>query len=192
MTVAGRLRAYAWRPDPLNRAANGIALLVASSQPTYPLYVLWMTGPGWTVACWTFLSTPFFLWVPPLARCHSLTGRGLLPLAGITNAVIATKALGEASGVGYFLMPCALIAVLGFRRREWPVGLALLCATVAGLLLGTHSGMPLAQFDAHAYTALKRLNGTSASVLSILILWRFIRARLSSASPESPPQPQRP
>lgn len=189
VSIAGRLRSYARHPDPLAGAANGVALLVASSQPTYPLYVLWSAGGDWWAACWTFLSTPLFLLVPAVSRRHSPAGRALLPAAGIGNAIVAAKALGEASGVELFLIPCALIAVLGIRRREWLAGLGLLLAVLGAALLHGHYGMPLGEFNARGYAALLRLNAASVGVLCAVILWSFIRPRSSSARPESPPSP---
>ncbi|MFT4053164.1 MAG: hypothetical protein QM681_01560 [Novosphingobium sp.] len=183
MKAAIRLRSYVGNPDPLTHAANRIAVLVASSQPTYPLYVLWTAGGNWWVACWTFLSTPLFVAVPALARRNALGGRILLPGAGIANSLLAPKAMGEASGVELFLVPCALIGVLGIRRHEWFVSLALLASVFAALLLHGHYGAPLGRFDSQGYAALVRLNAASAGFLSLVVVWSFIRARTSSARP---------
>jgi hypothetical protein len=181
VTIRGLLRSYVEHDDPLTRAANGVALLVASSQPTYPFYVLWVAGGEWWVACWTFVSTPLFVMVPALARRHSLCARMLLPVAGVANAIVATKVLGEASGVELFLLPCALLGLLGTRRNEWPAGLAVVLVVLAALSLHGHYGAPLGVFDGEGHAALVRLNAGSAGVLSLMILLSFIRARTSSA-----------
>jgi hypothetical protein len=171
MTLAGRLRTYAAHPDPATSACNRIALLVASSQPTYPLYIGWLVGGDWWVACVTFLSTPFFLAVPALARRSAAGGQALLVLAGVGNAVLATKALGAASGVEAFLVPTALIALLAFTGR---LRLGLVLANMAVALLHSAYGMPWAEFSAPGYAALLRLNRLSAGLLSLIILWMLI------------------
>jgi hypothetical protein len=176
-----RLGDYAAHPDPLTAACNRVALLVASNQPFYPLYLWWIVGGDWRVACWTFLSTPFVAGVPAVARRNALAGRAMLPLTGIANGILSGKAFGEPSGVALFLIPCGLIACLAFRRNEWRVGAALLVLTaIAGLLHG-HYGMPLGRFDASEYVHFRRLNAISVATLSVLIVWSFSRARSSSA-----------
>lgn len=171
MTLAGCLRTYATHPDPATSACNRIALLVASSQPTYPLYIGWLVGGDWWLACITFLSTPFFLAVPALARRNAAGGRALLVLAGVGNAVLATKALGTASGVEAFLVPTALIALLAFRGR---LRLAQILANMGAALLHGAYGAPWAEFSAPGYAALLRLNGSSAGLLSVITLWMLI------------------
>ena len=39
-----RIERYAAADDPLTGASNRLALIVASNQPFYPLYVWWATG----------------------------------------------------------------------------------------------------------------------------------------------------
>lgn len=165
-----RLRAYAAHPDPVTAACNRIALLVASSQPTYPLYIAWLVGGEWWVACLTFLSTPCFIAVPALARRHALAGRALLVLAGVGNAMLATKALGIASGVELFLIPTSLIALLAFRHAP-RVMVALLAVNLGAALLHDHYGSAWAHIPASGRGALLRLNASSAGLLSIILAW---------------------
>ncbi|MBA2932880.1 hypothetical protein HZF05_02105 [Sphingomonas sp. CGMCC 1.13654] len=172
---------YAAHPDPLTAACNRIALLVASNQPFYPLYLWWIVGGDWRVACWTFLSTPFFAAVPAMARRNALAGRAMLPLTGIANGILSAKAFGEASDVELFLIPCGLIACLAFRRHEWRIGAVLLAVTVLVGLLHGHYGTPLGRFDASEYAHFLRLNATSVVALSAVILWTLSRARAPSA-----------
>jgi hypothetical protein len=171
MSLTGRMRAYAAHPDPATSACNRIALLVASSQPTYPLYIAGLVGGAWWVACITFLSTPFFLAVPALARRHAAAGRALLVLAGVGNAALATKALGTASGVEVFLIPTLLIALVAFRGR---LRLALVLVNMVAALLHGAYGMPWSAFCAKEDAALLHLNGWSAGLLSVVILWLLI------------------
>ena len=173
-----RLKAYAAHPDPLAESCNWIALVVASNQPIYPLYLLWIVGGDWWISVWTFLSTPFFVAVPAVARRNSAAGRALLPLAGIGNGVVSAKAFGVASGVELFLIACALIALLAFRRPEWRWTLGLLTAAAGALLLHDHYGAPLGRFDADQYAAFFRLNAYSVAGLSCVALWSLGRPRL--------------
>jgi hypothetical protein len=173
-----RLKAYAGHTDPLTESCNWIALVVASNQPVYPLYLLWIVGGDWWISAWTFLSTPFFVAVPAVARRNSAAGRALLPLAGIGNCVVSAKAFGVASGVELFLVACALIALLAFRRSEWRWTLGLLATAAGVLLLHNHYGAPLGRFDAGQYAAFFRLNAYSVAGLSCVILWSLGRPRL--------------
>jgi len=175
------LRAYPQHPDPATAACNRIALLVASSQPLYPLYVWWIVGGDWWVSFWTYLSTPFFAAVPAVARRDAIAGRALLPLAGMANLVLSAKAFGEASGVEWFMLPCMLIAVLAFRGSLGPV-LGLLGVATIPVLLHGHYAQPLGQFTEAEYGRFARLNADSVAVLSAATLWIFSRARPSSAS----------
>jgi hypothetical protein len=174
--------AYASHPDPLAAASNRIALLVASNQPFYPLYLWWIVGGDWWAGFWTFLSTPFFASMPIVARRNALAGRAMLPLTGIANGMLSAKMFGDASGVELFLIPCGLIALLAFRRAEWPVTALLLAVTVIAALAHGHYGLPFGTFNAEEYAHFRRLNAFSVAALSATLLWIFIRAR-SSHSP---------
>ena len=182
MSLLRGFAAYASHPDPLAAASNRIALLVASNQPFYPLYLWWIVGGDWWASFWTFLSTPFFASVPIVARRNALAGRAMLPLTGIANGMLSAKMFGDASGVELFLIPCGLIALLAFRRAEWPVTALLLAATVIAALAHGHYGLPFGTFNAEEYAHFRRLNAFSVAALSATLLWIFIRAR-SSHSP---------
>ena len=172
--VAATARDYAHHPDPRVAAANVISLLVASNQPFYPLYLLWLVSADITAAWFTFLSTPFFVAVPAVARRNDLAGRALLPLAGIGNTVLSAWLFGTASAVEIFLIPCGVIALLLFRPRERVVGLAI-AAFAFGVLLLLHDvyGPPLARYDAAEYAALARLNLVSAGMLTAFVAILF-------------------
>ena len=170
MTFSQRLAAYSAHPDPAVAACNRIALLVASSQPTYPLYLWWLVGGPWWLACWTFLSTPVFCLVPWAARRNPLAGPALLVLAGFGNGLIAAKALGAGSGVELFLVPEALIAVLALGRSPWLVR-ALVAGAVVTFWLGRNLGPALGQFSAAQTDAMWHVNAGSAGVLTLVVLW---------------------
>lgn len=175
-SLAGRIRAYAHHPDPRVAAANAISLLVASNQPFYPLYLFWLVSADVTAAWFTFLSTPLFLAVPAVARCNSVAGRALLPLAGIGNTALSAWLFGTASAVEIFLLPCAVIALLLFRPHERVVALALATLTFCVFLfLHDVYGSPLARYDVAEYAALARLNLASAGMLTAFVAIVFSR-----------------
>lgn len=166
--AAAAMRIYADHPDPRVAAANYISLLVASNQPFYPIYVWWLVGDVGP-ALYTFLSTPFFLAVPALARRSAIAGRALLPLAGIGNTLLCAKLFGVQSAVEVFLIPCAVLAALLFRPTERMVGLPIVgLAFLSFLVLHGRYGIPVVAYGALEYEALMRLNAVSASALTVL------------------------
>lgn len=181
VSLPGAVRAYAAHPDPLTAACNILALMVASNQPFYPFYLWWGVGGDWPVAFLTLLSTPFFLAVPLVARRHALAGRLLLPATGIANTMLSARAFGAPSGVELFLIPCALIALLAVRREEGRAGAAIILPLlVAAVVLGHQDGAPFGRFDAEAYRHFRAINHVSVAMLTLLILWSLLRARLAS------------
>lgn len=165
-----RVIAYAAHDDPLVRACNLIALVVASNQPFYPLYVYWTVSEYISPTFFTFLSTPLFLVVPALSRRSSIAGRALLPFAGVANTVVSAKAFGQASGVEIFLIPCALIAAAFFRPSERLIAFSLIgLAIFVYLGLDGAYGAPVHLYTASQYTAFLRLNAMSAGMLTVFI-----------------------
>ena len=179
MSLRTQLGAVLAHDDPLTAACNSIAHLVAWNQPLYPLYLWYLVGGSWWVSCWTFLSTPFFASVPLVARRHALLGRALLPLTGVANGLLSAKAFGAASDVDLFLIPCALITLLGFRAREWRTIAALLSLIFAASLTGDHLGATLGRFTPDQYVHFRHLNIYSVVGLSAVVLWSLIRARIA-------------
>lgn len=169
--------AYLANVDPLAHAANAGAFLVWSSQPLYPLEVWLMAGPPAWPAMLTWLSTPFFFGVPLLARRSSSAGRALFVIAGVANTLLATKAFGTASAVGWFLAPCALLVTGFFRRSEWRLVILLGLAIAAAAFALPHLGSPLHVGSAAASRSLIRLHLLGAGVLSIYLLYVAYRAR---------------
>ncbi|MDX3975130.1 hypothetical protein [Shinella sp.] len=167
------ISAYAHHPDPRVAAANLIALIVASNQPFYPLYLHWLVGGDITPGWFTFLSTPFFLAVPAVARLNTIAGRALLPLAGIGNTVQCAWLFGTQSAVEIFLLPCAMIALLLFRPKERIYGLALAGLAFLVFLLNDSYGPPMAAYSAEQYAALARLNVVSAGMLTAFVALLF-------------------
>lgn len=172
--LVGALRAYTTHPDPLVSAANVIALLVASNQPFYPLYVYWLVSNRFEPTLLTFLSTPFFLAVPALARLSTVAGRALLPLAGIANTILCAKLLGVASAVELFLIPCVVLALLLFRPKERLIAFVIAgAAFLAFMALHGHHRVPLAFYSVAEYEAFARLNALSATMLTACVALMF-------------------
>jgi hypothetical protein len=162
--------AYAASPDPRAANCNTIALLVASNQPFYPLYVYLSVSRHIAPTLLTFISTPFFLAIPAISRRSPVFGRALLPLTGLANVVVSAKAFGAASGVAMFIVPCALIAAAFFRPSEKVFAFALLALALA-IFLGIDSPVlePFHTYSQTEYAAFVRLNALSASALVALL-----------------------
>jgi hypothetical protein len=161
-----RVVAYGANPDPRVASCNTIALLVASNQPFYPLYVYLAVSPHIAPTFLTFLSTPFFLAVPALSRRSPAFGRALLPLTGLANVVVSAKAFGAASGVAIFILPCALIAAAFFRPSERILAFALLAVALAIFLgIDSYASAPVHTYSQAEYAAFVRLNAWSAGAL---------------------------
>lgn len=168
--------AYIAHPDPRTALANSVSLLVASNQPFYPLYLWWLVGGNVAPAFYTFLSTPFFLAVPAVARVSTVAGRALLPLAGIANTILCAKLFGVQSAVEIFLIPCGVLALLLFRPNERMVsfGLVGLCFATFLFLHGSY-GQPSVAYTTEQYGSLTRLNAVSATALTALVAFMFSR-----------------
>ncbi|BCH00697.1 hypothetical protein EFV37_15040 [Mesorhizobium loti] len=180
-----RVAGYAAHPDPLTSAANWIALVVAWNQPFYPLYLWAAVGADKIAPSFlTFMSTPIFLAVPAVAKRHALAARVLLPLTGIANEIVSTKAFGVGSGVEIFLVPCALIGAALFRPSERAIGLFVVgLSAMAYFIPHRFFGEPLAGYTAADNSAMAGLNALSAATLIVFIGWL-----LSGAVP-APQQP---
>ncbi len=172
-----RAEAYAASGDPLTRASNMLALIVASNQPFYPLYVWGAIGRWEWALLLTFLSTPFFLAAPLAARLAPGPGRLFFPLVGALNTYFSAHVFGQASGVEAFLAPCLIVAALSCRAPE-RVALACYFALVGGLFLILHNayGAPLAALSATQSQALASLNAYSAGVLCLIASWTLSAA----------------
>ena len=163
--LTARLGALVANDDPLAEIASTVALAVAASQPTYPLYLHAIAGAAAAPAWATLLSTPFFLMVPFVALRSSLAARALLPLAGAANTLIGLWALGPGVGVALFFLPCLWLAVQLFRPGEWRVSLACGVAVAAAYWLAG-DGAP--HFSAVVAASMTRLNAISVAALFII------------------------
>lgn len=164
---------YAAHPDPLAEASNWCAITIGTHIPFWPLYVWWSAGnQALPTALLTGALAPLFLVIPMLSRRSGLLARITMPVAGIANTVWTVWILGVASGTELFLMPCAALAALLFRRNErWlMVGMTLL-PLVVWYVLRDHAPVPLHQYDAVTAGRLFTLNAISIGVLISLFGW---------------------
>lgn len=165
--------AYCDSDDPLAAATNFIALCVVGNQPFYPLYVWWIVGNDGGVSLVTFLSTPFFLAVPAVARRSSLVGRAMLPIVGVANTILSVKAFGFASGVALFLGPCAMIAGMALRAGERSIMLMILGFTFAAFALHDWLGAPVHLFSSEEYARFLSLNAWSVAGLTVFTAVKY-------------------
>lgn len=99
--------------DPATATACFVAAVLGWNGPFYPLYVIALTG--WSrgrLAFLTMIATPAFLAIARLGGRRPAAGRMALWLVGTVNTLWCMKLLGPGSGVGVFLLPCTLLAVL--------------------------------------------------------------------------------
>jgi hypothetical protein len=172
-----RSAAYARADDPLAAASNLIALVVVANQPFYPLYLRIFVGDDQGVSLLTFLSTPFFLATPAVAKHASLLGRAMLPVVGVLNTFFCAKIFGQASGVELFLCPCAMIAGMALRAEERKVMLLILGLAFGGfLVLHNRYGAPLHLFTDEEYARFVSMNAASVGALIGLVALQYSSA----------------
>jgi hypothetical protein len=182
------LSSYLASDDPFAAIANTGAFIVWSHQPIYPLYCAWFVGRDAWPSLLTWFSTPFFAAVPIIAREKgSLAGRCLFLGAGLANELVALKAMGAASGVGWFILPCFVIALTFFRAREWRASVALtiltgLCALAIGRL-----GAPLHVYTEPQNRGLAELNFYGALGISLYLVVAIVRTRFRASDGDVSP-----
>ena len=172
--VIERVRRYTDNPDPLAKVAGTVALVVASNQPFYPLYLYAIVGKQAWPAWLTLLTTPLFLAVPAVARRNPLAGRAMLPIVGVVNTVLCVKLIGLATAVELFLLPCVLLAAILFRINERLTMIPVLLVPFAAyFLIDGRLGGPLQIFDADSYVSIIALHAVSVASLTALIGFLF-------------------
>ena len=168
--LMSRINAYTDNPDPLAKIAGTIALVIASNQPFYPLYLHWIVGPAAWPAWLTLLTMPLFLAVPPLGRRNALAGRVLMVVAGVINTVLCVKLVGLRTGVELFLIPCVLLGGILFRPKERTLTLPVLALPfVVYLFLDSRLGAPLQVYSDADYDSIVALHAVSVASLTALM-----------------------
>lgn len=190
MRLPSRLaRLIAWfdNPDPRLAAAGTLALLIAANQPFYPIWVWLIVGAKAWPALLTFLSMPFFLAVPALSRRNADVGRWVLIAAAIGGTALSAAALGPASRVELFYLPCLalvpLIFAQGQRRKALLIAAA---AMLAGLGLARLKRGGLEAFTPAEIYGLAKLHAFGVAALLVAIVTmarRFTRLEVPAAPP---------
>jgi hypothetical protein len=162
-----RLKAYAAHDDRLAATGNTIALVLAGNGPFYPLYAFALIGwAAWPTLA-TMLSTPLFALVPRVMRRGARLGRVWLALLGTLNTIWCVKLLGAQTGVDLFLLPCATLAAMLFRRTERWLMLPLLALPIAAFIgLKGHIGPSLLPMPPDAAAQMVVLNAASVAMLT--------------------------
>jgi hypothetical protein len=176
LTALGRALDH---PDPLTAAMNTVAAVLAGNTPFYPIYLYVVLGRDATpMILLTLCSLPFWCAVPMLARRSGLAARVFLTVIGVLNTLWCAVVLGFNTGIALFLIPCILLATLGFHRaeRRLMLGLTALPFLAYGVLRYAPMG-PLMRMSAAAQLDLVTLNGFSVACLCAFLGYRFAGAR---------------
>jgi hypothetical protein len=160
--------------DPQAQAAAAIAMLIAASQPFYPVYCQVVAGvaawPAWLI----LLTTPGYIAIAAAAPRRGRLARVMLPLVGVANTAIAVKALGPASGVELFYLPCALLAAALSKPGDRVLAALALGATLLAYLVGGRwLAPPVAPLSPDALAAMVRLHAMSVGGLLVYIGYRL-------------------
>ncbi len=160
------------------QAANGVALLVGSSQPFYPLGIVWIVGePGWASSV-AWATTPLFLAVPFVGHVSAVLGRLLLTFAGTLVTLLVVLRLGPGCWVEAYYIPVLLVAALLFRAREEGPRRLAFALPIAAFVIGRLGAGP----DVAEAGRLWLLHLGGALGLSIYVLFVYRQARSASAT----------
>ena len=165
------------------QAANAVALLVGSSQPFYPLGIVWIIGePGW--ASWVaWATTPVFLAVPFVGHVSAVLGRLLLALAGTLVTLLVVLRLGPGCWVEAYYIPVLLVAALLFRPGEAGPRRLAFALPVAAFIIGRLGAGP----DVAEAGRLWLLHMGGALGLSVYVLIVYRQARRAAATLQASP-----
>lgn len=189
MDALRRLWAYFDAPTPRGSIAASVSFIIVSNQPFYPLYLYLLLGGRAWPSLLSWLSGPIFAAVPYLLRQGEARGAAALMVAGIGNTALCTAALGPASGVELFYLPCLVLPLLTLAGRERLIGLG---ATVAAIVL-LMALVRLVGFEglvaisAEETATLQRINAFSVTGLTCVMAFLARRLRGHALSPAPGP-----
>lgn len=164
--------------DPLQQAANGVALFVGSGQPLYPLGIVWAIGePGWSTAI-SWATTPAFLAAPFVGHLNPVLGRLLVAFAGSLVTLLVTLRLGPGSGVEAYYIPALLIGACLFRRGEGAARALAIALPLAAFILGRLLAGP----DAPQAERLQLIHFGGAFCVAAYLSYAVTRARRASVA----------
>ena len=164
--------------NPLQQAANSVALLVGSSQPFYPLGIVWIIGePGWASSV-AWATTPVFLAVPFVGHVSAVLGRLLLAFAGTLVTLLVVLRLGPGCWVEAYYIPVLLVAALLFRSGEGPARALAFALPLGAVVIGRLGAGP----DVAEAGRLWLLHMGGALGLSVYVLFVYRQARRAAAT----------
>jgi hypothetical protein len=171
--TAAALWAYFDGSTPRSALAASVAFIVVSNQPFYPLYLYFLLGGRAWPALLTWISGPLFAAVPRVARSGEARGGALLLVAGMANTALCTVAMGPASGVELFYLPCLVLALLLFTGRDRVVAVATTLAATGVLMLAVRfaGAEGLVTVTAEEVNSLRRINAFSVAGLLTVMAW---------------------
>ena len=186
--VIARVARYFDSPDPIARAVHRLVVVLLANQPTYPLFVAWVTGSWSPWLALTLVSTPLFCLVPWISRrTNSGLGRLAFPAVGAVNTVFCTAVFGRDSGVEAFLVPCVVIMALslpstlglgqaGGRTDRRNLAVAIVFLYGAFIVGRTLPFGPVIALEPQQLAALVSLNAYSAASFTALSVWSLWNA----------------
>ncbi len=170
-------------PNRLTTLANTGATLIWTHLPFYPLLVWWAVGrPIWPATI-IFITEPLFFCVPLVSRRHPTLARVLFVVFGIANTLLSVKAFGWQSDVGWFLLPCLLIAATFFTMAEWAVSGPLSLATGLSTLLLRRLGVPLHTYTPTQYADFANLNHWCVGCLAAYLVYVAAKRQIATREP---------
>lgn len=177
MSLLRCYRVFVAHPDPVAAAANGIAMLILSNQPFYPLYIYLLAGDRFWPSLLTLLSSPLFALVPWLMRRNATAGKSLLMAASIGNTLVSIKALGAETGLELFFFPCAVLGALIFDEKERKLGwfFAILPIVLFFVLRGRY-GAPYETFSGAELSTFVTLHAISAAAIAVFVCFTVAAA----------------
>ena len=160
------------------QAANSVALLVGSSQPFYPLGIVWIIGDSGWASSVAWATTPVFLAVPFVGHVSAVLGRLLLALAGTLVTLLVVLRLGPGCWVEAYYIPVVLVAALLFREGEEGPRRFAFALPVVALIIGRLAAGP----DVAEAGRLWLLHMGGALGLSVYVLIVYRQARRAFAT----------
>lgn len=161
---------YIFHPDPVVRATNLVAIVVALNGPFYPLSAIPVMGSDGIYLFIFMLFSPLFLAVPWVSKYSSLSSRILLPLIGMADAVVGVTLFGSSSGMSLYVLPCLALCGFLYRPQERLVGFLLLAIGIAILLIPSNLyGDPVFSLSPNSVSHLFSLNLISVGMLIGLV-----------------------
>lgn len=171
-SLLARFNEYRANPDPRARAANTLALLLASNAPTYPIYLYFLVGWAAWPSLIPLVGAPVFAAVPAAMRRSRLGGTVLLVAVSTVNTALYALLFGAAADLQLFFLPCISLGLFFHHRERWLAwALAGLPLVLFILLRGHEHG--IRPYDAAQYARMRTLSEWSVATLTWFMMVTF-------------------